>query len=43
MTQHDVQPSEDGLTKWDRFNMWLAAFAAVVILGLGIWALFFKS
>lgn len=43
MTQPDVRPSDDGPTKWDRFNLWLAAFAAAAIVVLGVWALFFKA
>ena len=39
----DQHSHEEEPTRLDRFNMWLFAAAAVVGLGLGVWALFFRA
>jgi hypothetical protein len=43
MPSNDQQAADETPTIADRLILWLFIFGAVVVVGLGIWALFFKA
>jgi hypothetical protein len=43
MNEQHYPPSDDQITPIDKITMWMFLAAAVVCLGLGAWAMFFRG